>query len=61
MNLSSPKLTSGKEIESQSKETSTKKRSRKAYTKKSKKLEEEAQLKAAEINSISEKRSSPGK
>jgi hypothetical protein len=36
----SPKYTSGKEIESQSKETSTKKRSRKTYTKKSKKLEE---------------------
>lgn len=39
---------------------STKKRSRKAYTKKSKKLEE-LQLKNAEINSISEHKSTPDK
>jgi len=39
-----------------SKEFSNKKRSRKAYTKKSKKLEEELQ-KNADINSISEQKS----
>lgn len=39
-------------MESQSKEQSSKKRSRKAYTKKAKKLEEEAQLREAESNSF---------
>lgn len=48
-------------MDCQSKEQSTKKRSRKAYTKKTKKLEDEAQLREAEINSNSEKKSSPGK
>ena len=50
-----------RDTEPQSKEMSTKKRSRKAYTKKSKKLEEELQLKNAEINSISEHKSTPDK
>ena len=48
-----------KDLENSSKELSTKKRSRKAYTKKSKKLEEE--LRGADIISYSEKMGSPGK
>ena len=44
----------GKDIDGLSKEFSNKKRSRKAYTKKSKKVEDELFVKNAEINSFSE-------
>jgi len=51
----------GNDFDAQSKEVSTKKRSRKAYTKKTKKLEEELQTKNAEIASSSEQRNSAEK
>lgn len=51
----------GNDFDAQSKEVSTKKRSRKAYTKKTKKLEEEMQTKNAEIASSSEQRNSAEK
>jgi hypothetical protein len=44
----------GKDIDGLSKEYSNKKRSRKAYTKKTKKVEDELLIKNAEINSFSE-------
>ena len=61
--LSTPKNHSGnsKDIDALSKEISTKKRSRKAYTKKNKKLEEDLQHRSAEINSISEYKGTPVK
>lgn len=51
------KSSNSKDVDMSSKEFSNKKRSRKAYTKKSKKLEEELQQKNADINSISEQKS----
>jgi len=50
---------SGKDFDCQNKEVSTKKRSRKAYTKKSKKMEEELQQRDG--NSNSEQKSTPEK